>query len=66
MLSKVKSALKAENAAVFKAVVKEVVKTKRQEEMAAVNAAAAATAREEAAAAAQPRAGLLGLGGRFL
>ena len=59
-----KYALKAENSAVFKAVVKEVVKTKRQEEMAAVSAAAAATAREEAAAA-RP-AGLLGLGGRFL
>jgi len=58
LLSKIKSALKAENSAVFKAVIKETVKTKRQEEMVEAANAAALAAREEAAAA-RP-AGLLG------
>ena len=63
LLSKTKSALKAENAAVFKAVVKETLKAKRQEETdAAIQAAALAAAAEAPPA---PR-GILGLGGRFL
>ena len=55
-MSKAKSSLKAENGTVFKAVVKETLKMKRQEEMEAALAASAATAREEA----KPKAGLLG------
>ena len=62
-----KSAVKAENASVFKAVVKETLKAKRQEETDAAIQAANAAVREEAAAAANAaRGGLLGLGGRFL
>jgi len=49
---------------VFRAVVKETLKAKRQEELLEAANAAALAAREEAAAA-RP-AGLLGLGGRFL
>ena len=58
LLSKVKVVLKAENSAVFKAVVNETLKTKRQEETDAAIQAASLAAREEAAAA-RP-AGLLG------
>ena len=53
-----KSALKSENSAVFKAVVKETLKAKRQEDTDAAIQAANAAVREEAAAA-RP-AGLLG------
>ena len=62
-MSKTKSALKSENAAVLRAVVKETLKAKRQEEMLEATKAAADAAKaaeQEAAAAAQPKAGLLG------
>ena len=57
-----KTALKSENSAVFKTVVKETLKLMRQEETNAAIQAANAAVREEAAAAAPAR----GFLGRFL
>jgi len=73
LLSRFKTSLRKEDAGVFKALVKQTLATKKEEEIRAkveVEAVAKAAADADKAAAdaaeAKARGGLLGLGGRFL